>query len=80
MDIMWKQLVITCIEFVIGIGDFDLLFKECRDFFEANSHLDLFYSQLEYFIMLNKIKKIQENQVFYEIVEYFIKENKFKVV
>ena len=54
MDIMWKQLVITCIEFVIGIGDFDLLFKECRDFFKANTHLDLFYSQLEYFIMLNK--------------------------
>ena len=77
--VTWRRVIMTAIEFLVGIQNFELLFGECKNFFFKNEHNDEFIACLEYFIMTNQIKAVP-NTVIQEVVYHYLQAQKLNVV
>lgn len=75
----WETYIITTIDFLVTIENFDYLFTNIKNLFKKFNLNNAFLKCLEPFILKNKIKYIL-NEPFREIVSYYRDADKLKVV
>lgn len=75
----WETYIITTIDFLVTIGNFEYLFTTIKGLFSKFKMNNVFLKCLEPFILKNKIKYIS-NEPFREIVTYYRSQDKLKVL
>lgn len=75
----WETCIITTIDFLVTIENFDYLFTTIKNLFRKHKLNEAFLKCLEPFILKNKIKSIP-NDPFREIVTYYREQDKLKVL
>ena len=78
-DNFWETYIITTIDFLVTIENFDYLFTTIKNLFRKFKLNNAFLKCLEPFILKNKIKFIS-NEPFREIVTYYHEQDKLKVL
>ena len=76
---IWKTAMLTVIDFLVSVEDFEFLFVEFKRLFEAWSMREGFLEALESFILRNRIKFIP-NEPFRDLIKHYIHKGKIDVL
>ena len=76
---IWKTTMLTVIDFLVSVDNFDFLFVEIKHLFEAWDMRGEFLEALESFILRNRIKFIP-NEPFRDLVKHYTKKRKTEVL
>lgn len=77
--LIWKNVVLTTIDFLVSVENFGFLFIEMKKWFEDHKLVTLFLESLEAFILRNRVKYIP-NEPFREVVNFYTEKKKVDVL